>query len=94
MDRTLACGAGNEGSIPSEGTKRAKLFLLTEEGIEQERGRENTCFPVEEGRERSDRRKTVGFRGVRYPSEYLVAGDSWRPYKYGKVKPSSPYFNG
>ena len=31
--------------------------------IEQERGRENSSFPVEEGRR--SRRKTVGFRGVR-----------------------------
>jgi len=33
--------------------------------IEQEGGRGNTCFPVEEGSERSERRKTVGFRRVR-----------------------------
>lgn len=66
MDRTLACGAGDEGSIPSEGTKERSYFL-TEEGIEREWGRENTCSPVEEGREQSDSRKTLGFRGVRFP---------------------------
>ena len=35
------------------------LFLA---GIEQERGRENSSFPVSEGSERSERRKTEGFR--------------------------------
>ena len=30
-----------------------------------ERGRENSRSPVAEGSEQSERRKTVGFRGVR-----------------------------
>ena len=35
------------GSIPAGGTKNRRFFA--EAGIEQERGRENSSFPVEEG---------------------------------------------
>lgn len=46
------------------------VFNFTSGGdmrIEQERGRENMCFPVEEGSECTHERwKTVGFQRVRY----------------------------
>lgn len=59
-------------------------FILKEGGFERERGfeeraeraqapeRENSCFPAEEGREQSERWKTVGFQKVRFRPPELI----------------------
>ncbi len=69
MDKTTVFGTVDVGSIPARGTRVKRSGSLA--GIEQEWGRENILFSSG-GRQgvrllTNDRRKTVGFRGVRFP---------------------------
>ena len=56
MVRTPLFQGGNTGSIPVGVIGKFEYLLIlkfsynSSTGIEQERGRENICFPVEEGR--------------------------------------------
>lgn len=54
------------------------FHLFLEEGFEQKRGRENILFS-RGGRQGEARRKTVGFRGVRFHrrSSSTISGSSW-----------------